>query len=119
MVSSLKLSSFSLSRLHLKASCRNEFLEYLSHFRIDFVAQNLLFPDRFQHIRVFGLQMVQEQFLEFAYITSLHLVKETSHTRIKNTHLFFSRHRHVLLLFEQLSQLLASVQEMLSGSVQV
>ena len=57
--------------------------------------------------------MLQEEFLELADLASLDLVEESSDTGVQNANLLFSGHRYVLLLLEELSELLSSVEEML------
>ena len=66
-----------------------------------------------------ALQVGQEHSLELRDFTSDHLIKEASDPSIDNTHLIFSSHREKLLLLQQLSQLLTSVEQVLGGSIQV
>jgi hypothetical protein len=49
----------------------------------------------------------------------LDLVEETSDSSVENANLFLSNHGHVLLLLQEFSQFLSSVEQVLGGSVQV
>ena len=56
-----------------------------------------------------GSNKSEVELFEFCNFRSLQLVKETSDTGVKDANLFFGGDWHVLLLFQQFSQLLASV----------
>jgi len=68
---------------------------------------------------VLGLEQLHVEFFELSNLASLDLIEETSDTSIQDADLFFSDHRHILLLLEQFSKLLASVEQMLSGSIKI
>lgn len=64
-------------------------------------------------------QVFQKEFLELADFRCLDLVKIPSDACLDDAGLIFRAHRLLLLLLQQLSQLSASVQLLLGGSVQV
>ena len=66
-----------------------------------------------------GSDSCQVKLFKLRNLASLQLVKETTHTSVKNANLLLSWDGHVLLLLEQFSQLLSSVQELLGGSVEI
>lgn len=70
-------------------------------------------------MRVLGLDVLKEESLELLDFSGLDLVEETSDTGVENANLLFSNHGHVLLLLEELSKLLTSVEEMLGGGIEI
>jgi len=107
------------SLFHLEASSGDEFLEDLLEFGVGLVGELLLSSDAFDDVGVFGLEMLQEEALELADLAGLHLVEESTHTGEEHASLLLNDHGHILLLLEQLGQLLASVEQVLGGCVEV
>ena len=68
---------------------------------------------------VIGFDVLKEESFELSDFASLDLVEETSNTGVERADLLFSGHGDVLLLLEELGELLSSVQEMLSGSIEI
>ena len=107
------------SRLHGEASGGDELFEDLSELSIDLVVKLLLNLDGVNNMRVLALEMFKEEFLEFADLRGLDLIEETTDTSVENADLLLSDHGNVLLLLEELSELLTSVEEMLGGSIEI
>ena len=57
--------------------------------------------------------------LEFTNVRGSDLVEVSLDTSVKNAHLLLSRHGDVLLLLQQLSELLSSIQKLLGGSIEI
>jgi hypothetical protein len=70
-------------------------------------------------VGVLALEVVEEEFLEFADFGGLDLVEEATDTSVEDADLLLSDHGYVLLLLEELGELLTSVEEMLGGSVEI
>jgi len=70
-------------------------------------------------VGVLRLEVFKEELLELANLAGLDLVQEAAHASVQDANLLLSGHRDVLLLLEQLSQLLSSVQEVLGRGVEV
>jgi hypothetical protein len=66
-----------------------------------------------------GLEQVKVEFFELGDLGSLNLVEEASDTGVEDADLLLGGQGHVLLLLEQLSELLASVEELLGGGVEI
>lgn len=68
---------------------------------------------------VLALDVLEEEALELLDLGGLDLVEEASDSGVEDAHLLLGHHGHVLLLLEELSQLLTSVEQVLGGGVQV
>ena len=68
---------------------------------------------------VLALEVFEEEFLEFADLGGLDLIEEATDTSVEDANLLLSDHGNVLLLLEELSELLTSVEEMLGGSIEI
>ena len=107
------------SRLHGETSSGDELLEDLAEVSIDLVVELLLCLDAVNDVRMLALEMVKEELLELADLGGLDLIEETTDTSVENADLLLSDHGNILLLLEELSELLASVEEMLGGSIEI
>ena len=112
-------SNCACSSLHLEASGGNELLEDGLELRVGLVAESLLGLDSLDDVGVLALEVIEEKFLELADLGGLHLVEEATDTSVEDANLLLSDHGHVLLLLEELSELLTSVEEMLGGGVEI
>ena len=68
---------------------------------------------------VLRVKVIKEDLFEMVDFGGLDLIEETSDTAVKNADLFFDLHWDVLLLLQELSEFLTSVEEVLGGSIQV
>jgi len=66
-----------------------------------------------------GSDSCQVELFELGDFRCLQLVKETADTSVQDANLLLSGDWHILLLLEEFSKLLTSVQELLSGSVEI
>ena len=66
-----------------------------------------------------GVDGFEVHLLESGDLRSLDLVEVTSHTGVEDASLLLDSHGHVLFLLEELSQLLTTVEELLSGSIKI
>jgi hypothetical protein len=66
-----------------------------------------------------GVDSLKVHFLESRDLCSLDLVEVASHTGVQNAGLLFDGHGHVLLLLEELSELLTSVEELLGCGIKI
>ena len=66
-----------------------------------------------------GVDLLKVCFLELLDLAGLDLVQVTTDTGVENAGLLLDGHGHVLLLLEELSELLASVEELLGGGIQI
>ena len=107
------------SRLHGEASGGDELLEDGAEFSVDLVIELLLSLDAINDVGVLALEMVEEEFLELADLGGLDLIEEATDTSVEDANLLLSDHGHVLLLLEELSELLTSVEEVLGGGVEI
>ena len=112
-------SNCACSSLHLEASAGDKLLKDSLKLRVGLVTESLLCLDCLNDVGVLALEVVEEEFLEFADFRCLDLVKEATHTCVKDANLLLSDHGHVLLLLKELGELLTSVEEMLGGSVEI
>lgn len=70
-------------------------------------------------VRVFSSQVLDEELLECTKFLSLDLVEVSLNTGEEGSNLLLSGHGNVLLLLEELSELLTSVEELLGGSIEI
>ena len=112
-------SNCACSSLHLEASSGDELLKDGLKLRVGLVTECLLCLDCLNDVGVLALEVVEEEFLEFADFGGLDLVEEATDTSVEDADLLLSDHGHVLLLLEELGELLTSVEEMLGGSVEI
>lgn len=66
-----------------------------------------------------GFDVFGELLLELCDFGGVHLVEEASDTTVDDCDLFLDGHGHILSLLKQLSQPDATVQQLLSGCVQI
>ena len=66
-----------------------------------------------------GLDVFRELLLELCDFGGVHLVEEASDTTVDDGDLFLDGHGHILSLLKQLSQPNTTVQQLLSGCVQI
>jgi len=103
------LSLWRSSNLHLETRVWHELFKECLEFSVSLFAELSLGADGGENVCVLGSNKSEVEFFEFWDFRSLKLVEETSDTGVKDANLFFGRDWHVLLLFQQFSQLLASV----------
>lgn len=107
------------SALHGEASGGDELLEDLTELSIGLVIELLFSLDAINDVGVLALEVIKEEFLELADFGGLDLVEESTDTSVEDANLLLSDHGNVLLLLEELSELLTSVEEVLGGSVEI
>ena len=107
------------SRFHFESAVGNKVFEDCLEFSINLLGNYLLLTDLGEDVRRLGLKHVHVHFFEFLDLGSLQLVEEASHSGIEHASLHLDGHGHELLLLEQLGQLLTSVEELLSGSIEI
>ena len=66
-----------------------------------------------------GVERLEVHLLKLSDLGGLNLIKVSTDTGEEDAGLLLDGHGHVLLLLEQLGELLASVQKLLRGSIQV
>ena len=109
----------SCSSLHLEARVGHEIFEESLKLSIGLFGELLLALDVGNNMGGLGSKSLEVKFLKGSDLGSLELVEETSDTGVKDADLELGVEGNVLLLLEQLSELLTSVEELLGGGVKI
>ena len=109
----------SRSSLHLETRGGHELGQHLLELGVDLCGKGSLLADGGGDVGVLGVQVSEVHLFEFGNFGGLQLVEETSDTSVENADLLLSGHGDVLLLLEELSELLTSVEELLSGGIKI
>ena len=107
------------SRLHLKAGGRKELLDESLEVSLGLVRNVTFGLDGGGDLRSLGVDGLEVHLLELADLFGLDLVEVATHAGEEDAGLLLDGHGHVLLLLEELSELLTSVEELLSGGIQI
>jgi hypothetical protein len=107
------------SLLHLEAGVGHEFVEDSLELGVSLLRKLALRLDVVDDMGGLGLECVEVELFELGDLRSLQLVEEASDTGVQDADLLLGGEGNVLLLLEQLSELLTSVEELLGGGIKI
>ena len=113
------MSQASLSGLHLETGGWHELFNESSKVALRLVRDIAFGTDGNGNVGSLGVDGLEVHLLELANLAGLDLVEVSTDTGEEDAGLLLDGHGHVLLLLEELGELLASVEELLGGGVQV
>jgi len=97
----------------------DELLEEGGDLGVGLVGELTLVSNGIQKVLVLRLEVIKVEGFEFANIGGLNLIEVTLDTSVKDANLLLSGHWNVLLLLEELSEFLTSVQKLLSSGIKI
>jgi len=86
---------------------------------VSFFGEDTFVLDGGNDLGVLALEVGEVKFFELGNLGGQDLVEVTSHTSVEDADLFFSGEGNILLLFEELSELLTSVELLLGGGIEI
>jgi hypothetical protein len=113
------LLSLTCSCLHFKAAVGHEVFNESAKLSLGLVRDLTLSADSGWNVWDFASDSVQVHNLELGDLRGLELVQISTHSSEKHDGLLLDSHWHVLFLLEELSELLSSVEELLSGGIKI
>jgi len=113
------LLSRTCSSLDLEAAVGHKVLEEGTELGLGLLSELLLALDGSWHMGKLAPDSVEVHNLKLRDLGGLELVKEAIDTSEEHASLLFNGHWHVLLLLEELSELLTSVEKLLGGGIKI
>ena len=107
------------SCLDLEASSGHELLDEALKVGLGLGGNPAFRTDGDWDVGSLGVDSLKVHLLEPLDLASLDLVQVATHAGEEDAGLLFDGHGHVLLLLEELSELLTSVEELLGGGIQI
>ena len=97
----------------------DELLKELGDLSVGLVSELTLGLDGVEERLMLGSEVGKVELLELANLVGLDLIEVSLDTGVENADLLLGGHWDVLLLLEELSELLTSVEELLGGSIKI
>jgi len=109
----------SRSCLEFEAGSGHELFNESLEVGLSLVRDVALSADSNWDVGSLGVNCLEVHFLEPRDLSGIDLIQVASDASVQNASLLFDGHGDVLLLLEELSELLSSVKELLSGSIEI
>ena len=103
----------------VEAGSRQELLNDGRKVSISLLGELELSADGLEDVRVLGAEVLEVELLKLTNLVGLNLVEVATDTGVEDANLLLRGHRDVLLLLDELSELLTTVEQLLGSGIEV